>query len=70
MLWAAAPEEGRINRIDIRAKSVLSHVRPLERALQTPRNYARMCFDGSFMWITDYIETSGQTHGVIYRFLV
>ncbi|MEK7728894.1 MAG: hypothetical protein AAB354_10805 [candidate division KSB1 bacterium] len=70
MLWAAAPEEGRINRIDIRAKSVLSHVRPLERALQTPRNYARMCFDGSFMWLTDSIETAGQTHGVIYRFLV
>ncbi|NUO81209.1 hypothetical protein HUU05_14110 [candidate division KSB1 bacterium] len=68
-LWVAAPEEGRLNRINIHALSVLSRIRPLERELQTPRNYGRMCFDGSFIWLTDSIETAGQSHGVIYRFL-
>ncbi len=69
-MWVAAPDEGRIHRINIHALNVLSRLRPLERELQTPRNYGRMCFDGSFIWLTDAIETAGQRHGMLYRFLV
>jgi len=68
-LWVAEPASGRVDRIDIHETKQSSEFRPTDD-LKTPQNFNKMCFDGSYIWVTDYIDERAGKKGVIHRLLV
>jgi hypothetical protein len=64
-LWVAEPEGRRVDRINIYTAQRVSEFRPSEH-LEGNRHFAKMCFDGMYIWVTDYTGTKG----VIHRLLV
>jgi hypothetical protein len=68
-LWAAEPEGKKIHRIDIYNAQSVSEFRPSEH-LKDNRHYAKMCFDGTYIWVTDYVQDNQDRKGVIHRLLL
>lgn len=68
-VWVAEPASGRIDRIDIYSSEQTSELR-LSEGLELPCHFCKMCFDGTFMWVTDYVGEGAEQKGVIHRLLV
>jgi len=68
-LWVAEPEGKRVGRIDIYTAKQASEFRPTED-LGGARQFSKMCFDGMYIWVTDWVRGRGRQTGVIHRLLV
>jgi hypothetical protein len=68
-LWMGEPDGKKIHRVDIFARAQVSEFRPTED-LEGNRHFAKMCFDGIFIWVTDYSDSGENKVGVIHRLLV
>ena len=69
-LWVAEPAGKRVDRIDIYKVEEIGELRACED-LEGERHFSKMCFDGMYIWLTDYTGTEEfPEHGVIHRLLV